>query len=229
MPRQIGLTEAESQHELWMHRLMAREMSGRVLGAYSDIPGLAKVYEAKIRKERGLEGIPLEIDEDGNAWDEVVEEANEYQIDLDTVRDQLIGLATSGIYHLWEQRIKKILLRKQAILGLNQRQIRNVKGGKFKDISDIIIACRWNLEAEPFYIRLNELRLIANTVKHGDGQSCEELHQLRQDLFLPPDFLVLLHDEPLPLAERLHLWESNLEECSQAVDNFRTNFPRQIT
>lgn len=224
----IGLTEAERQHELWMHRLMAGELRGRVLAAYSDIPGLAKAHEKEVRKSLGLEGIPLQVDEDGNASDAAVEEANEYQIELDIVRGQIIGLAISGIYHLWEQRIKKCLLDRREKFGLAPKQIKEVRGGKFTDLEAIIVACGWNLKTEPFYGRLNELRLIANTVKHGDGASCNELYQLRKGLFLPQDFLAPFLDEHLSRAERLFLWDTTFDEYSQAVDGFWANFPRQM-
>lgn len=42
--------------------------------------------------------------------------------------------------------------------------------------------------------KLQELPLVANTVKHADGRSCDELKQCRPDLFLAPG----LEDRPWP-------------------------------
>ena len=35
---------------------------------------------------------------------------------------------------------------------------------------------------------INELQLIANAVKHGEGHSAADLHQVRPDLFVLPQF-----------------------------------------
>jgi UDP-N-acetylglucosamine transferase subunit ALG13 len=35
--------------------------------------------------------------------------------------------------------------------------------------------------------KINELRLVANTVKHADGGSCADLKKIRPDLFVFPD------------------------------------------
>jgi|SRR5215472_13366004 len=37
---------------------------------------------------------------------------------------------------------------------------------------------------------INELRLLANVVKHAEGNSSEELRELRPDLFAHPDLML---------------------------------------
>lgn len=42
------------------------------------------------------------------------------------------------------------------------------------------------IEAFLSWNKINELKLVANTVKHADGMSCEVLKKLRPDYFTPP-------------------------------------------
>ena len=55
------------------------------------------------------------------------------------------------------------------------------------------------IEAFHSWNKINELRLVANTAKHADGTSCEELKRLRPEHFTYP---ALKEDESNQL-----LWE----------------------
>lgn len=41
----------------------------------------------------------------------------------------------------------------------------------------------WDIEAEGFFAELDQLHLVANVVKHGDGKSCEALLEKAPQLF----------------------------------------------
>lgn len=96
---------------------------------------------------------------------------------LSGIRQGLINMFASGLYHLFEQQVQE----------MNSRFLQQ---GSSRYISDIMKA--WerglgrNVLAQQDWNCLNELRLLANTVKHGDGDSSKDLHSVNPDLFHPP-------------------------------------------
>jgi len=71
-----------------------------------------------------------------------------------------------------------------------------------------------------------ELRLVANTAKHGEGESAEKLRKLRPDLFQNPIFKRMGHVDPLPHArapfagDGLFVSEDDIQKYQAAVESF---------
>jgi hypothetical protein len=114
------------------------------------------------------------------------------------IKQGMINMFTAGLHHLFEQQLiqfhrhqllwefrwpvydlptmeKKELKKIEKLLSVKKAQERLLKGYNI-DIS--AFAC-WD--------KLEELRLVANTVKHADGESCTLLRKIRPDLFIHPD------------------------------------------
>ncbi len=93
------------------------------------------------------------------------------------------NLFAAGLYHLFEQWFLKFHRRELLYIGEDgiprlinweeaQERLLSVYGIRIKAFHS------WN--------KINELRLVANTVKHADGPSCEELKKLRPEHFKYP-------------------------------------------
>ena len=99
----------------------------------------------------------------------------EYYETMSAVRQSILNLLAVGLHHLFEQQ-QLFFLRKELVRG---------DGGKLKAeaIERHLTECGVNYQRLTSTARLDELRLAANAIKHGDGRSARELAPLRPDLF----------------------------------------------
>lgn len=98
---------------------------------------------------------------------------------MDSVRQATLNLFTAGLFHLLEQQLADLCC-----------------DGAFdippKDTKLEIVA-KWyrshfdlDLSKLPSWPKIDELRLLANSVKHGEGRSALDLRAIRPDLFQDP-------------------------------------------
>jgi len=172
------------------------------------------------------------------AWDmgDIAEQAQEaglsYYQALEDVRQSVSNLAAAALYHMLEQQLlffhrRQVLhpSEEDSISKLTMRELRKrlLDGGL--DMG--------SLESWP---KVDELRLVANSVKHAEGTSSEQLRKLRPDLFTHP----LLQDEDsswlasasrvyLPLAGRdIYITSDDLEGYRAAVVLFWEEFGNAV-
>jgi hypothetical protein len=74
-----------------------------------------------------------------------------------------VNLLAVSLYHLFEQHRAHV------------KRLVTERGGAFTEPTTTATLAK-----------IKELRLIANTAKHADGGSAQELRSLRPDLFVPP-------------------------------------------
>jgi hypothetical protein len=114
-----------------------------------------------------------------------------YQLMHDT-RQGLINSFTAGLYHLFEQQIcelyRLIAWDKQAVLN-GEKAIKNLQ------------MLGLNARDFPEWTSLEEVRLLANCIKHAEGSSCKLLAERRPDLFEQPTIGPKLHG-PRAFVER---------------------------
>lgn len=103
---------------------------------------------------------------------------DEYYVAIETVRQGVVNLMVAGLYHLLEQQAAysvEVALPKagqpnQSPYGVERLQVALAEQG---------IAIRkfssWSV--------IEELRLVANCVKHGEGNSAADLKKVRPELF----------------------------------------------
>lgn len=101
------------------------------------------------------------------------EAACEYYVMMTKVRQGLLNLMSTALYHLHEQQL----------IDFRRRQ----NGDVAKSAEDVY---RWlqanDIASDTFRCRsvIDELRCVANTVKHGDGPSRRKLRKARPELFV---------------------------------------------
>lgn len=64
-------------------------------------------------------------------------------------------------------------------------QLRDVDGGEFAKVISVFRSFGWDVHQEAWFETVNELRLLANSVKHTRGKSVGELRKLTPTLFYP--------------------------------------------
>ena len=99
----------------------------------------------------------------GDFADAARDQAAQYYVLLSNIRQAILNLLAAGLYHLYEQHREKLRLILQD-RGRSMPTLASLDG----------------------WAKVEELRLLANTVKHADGQSAQHLRKIRPDLFVPP-------------------------------------------
>ena len=95
----------------------------------------------------------------------------------------------STVYQFWEQQVRRFLYDEIS----NTHEFYDNKENKigYKDfcsngINDIKSEFIWfdyNLELKSSWKEINELRLLSNVIKHGDGRSAKQLQKLKPEYF----------------------------------------------
>jgi hypothetical protein len=91
------------------------------------------------------------------------------------------GLFTMGLFHLFEQQMADLPLE----------LLQNYSYGKEITLQEVIawLRCEMSVDITTFTtwrIVAEELRLVANTIKHAEGDSATKLREIRADLFVHP-------------------------------------------
>lgn len=112
-----------------------------------------------------------------------------YDMNL-SVKQGLVNIFAAGLYHLFEQQVQEF-------------HFKALYGERFRYAVDTLK--KWNEILgtplpEKVKAELDELRELANTVKHGDGSAAQKLYKLNPTLFQnewerdePEDFGVIVH------------------------------------
>jgi len=132
----------------------------RVLAGFTNIDAEAEQYAESMFDsylEAVGEGNPAEFAEEAR------DQGVQYFILLSELRQSLINLLAVAIYHLFEQHRDQVF-----------RLVREAGGTPP------------GLEGLDAWTKVDELRLVANTVKHAEGSSAEQLRTKRPDLFVAP-------------------------------------------
>jgi hypothetical protein len=125
----------------------------------------------------------------------------------------------AGLFHLLEQQAQYLAARI-----LSNPIIQPDGSGGFQQLKSLLAReFRINTESFRCWHQLNELHLVANTVKHGDGRSSDKLKALNPALFKDPnDPLPQFYGLPLrPLVgEGLRLTSDHFNAYKACVENF---------
>lgn len=99
---------------------------------------------------------------------------------------RLMTIAT--LYQFWEQQFRRFafeeLTRQHTFYDKRGREIEFKSFcTKFDEIEDLLYQCGVVTSFLDSWAKINELRLLQNVIKHGDGTSANQLEQIRADLF----------------------------------------------
>lgn len=101
---------------------------------------------------------------------------------LNSICQGMQNLFAAALYHAFEQQVM-MLLRTQI---LDATEASNAKLFQMAEFQKRLNALGIDITKFPSWPQIDELRLVANTVKHAEGTSAQELHQIRPDLFKHP-------------------------------------------
>jgi hypothetical protein len=139
--------------------------------------------------------------------DRAFNEAMEHATMLSAVSYATLNVYAAALYHLTEQHIVDLYTR---ILDYHGAEITLADASQWfnKDVG-------LDMEGLPTWAVINELRLVANTIKHG-GHAAKALCELRPDLFTLPhyrsemDWPIDLRVRKPPFGEGVYVTEEDL-------------------
>ncbi|MCT7325022.1 hypothetical protein [Ralstonia mojiangensis] len=153
----------------------------RLLPTFDGIEAEAAALQEKTYNE--LMSMPLDSDvvDESMLAESAFVAGYEHYSGMEAVRQSLVNSFAPMLYHTWEQQLlvfhrKEVLQPKEAndnnFLKLLVLRVRLADNGL--DVAQL-----------PTWSRIDELRLVANTVKHADGDSADRLKTQRPEFFEP--------------------------------------------
>jgi hypothetical protein len=157
----------------------------------------------------------------GNVAEDAIEVGLEFYQGMSLMKyNNLAGWLTI-LYQYWEQQVRLFLFDEERhyfeidIKSFCTNGINDIKKEFMKHNVDIEKLHSWN--------KVDELRLLCNTIKHGDGNAAESLRKLQPKLFKPLDsfggdlldlYKTTLNDEVLEISNDL------ISEYGQSLMDF---------
>jgi hypothetical protein len=179
--------------------------------------------------------------DDAGEWAERAEEEGAARYArLAGIRQAMLNMGTVMLWHLWEQQI--LCFHGRQILQSHEEQAACADPKIYKKLYTLkefekrLADGGYALDRITTWPKVNELRLVANTAKHGAGESADTLYALRPDLFTPPGCEDLVRALPIGAAyverpaagEDLYVTKRNLAEFFDAATQFWGEFSRMI-
>jgi len=169
------------------------------------------------------------LDDSGPDESDIAEAAEDHGIsvyaDLEFVNRQVTGLAIAGLYHLWERMLKEFLVREFSNYDPPYISPGEVRSAVFVKLVKLLTGIGWDVMNANFHTDLDHLHLVANVIKHGDGESCNKL--MRKAPWMFHEFLhPLLHNGRK--AEHLELTKEDFLRFTVAVREFFQQFPERL-
>lgn len=158
--------------------------------------------------------------------DDAFEHGLEKYENLMFVKGQLSALATAGLFHLWEKTLKAFILRELGHYGLTEEGKREIENANHRTLTEWLCELGFELDGKKYMEELEICRLIANTIKHGDGPSCRQLAERAPNLLTSAYGIDLLLDQPS--ADNLWIEAESFERFAEAIETFWNEMPETL-
>ncbi len=107
------------------------------------------------------------------------------------IRQGMLNLFAAALYHTFEQQV--MFFHRKNVLDLDEEN--DPKRFKPKVFQSRLKEYGIDIKNFACWSKIDELRLVANTVKHAEGPSSDRLREIRLDMFINP----LFSQDPFPL------------------------------
>lgn len=177
-----GFFWATQARDFWLEEVavLRESVFVRVLPAFEDVEEEADRVAQEKWMALGEQSGPSE-----NPGDlaEVAREAGiSFYLTRMAARQGLVNLFCVALHHLLEQQLLFLLRRELLPKRLEYHSTYLTR----QEVVDRLAEQGIRIDSFPEWVRIDELRLVANVAKHAEGSSAEELKARRPDLFTPP-------------------------------------------
>jgi hypothetical protein len=195
----------------------------RLLPTFTDIESEAN--EKAEREWERLGSLPARDDIDMSDLAEKAFQTGLAHYEMMTdLRQGLQNMFATALFHLYEQQVM-FFHRRELLHPSEENDPKLFNPSVFRERLQ-----KYGIDITKFqcWLDLEELRLLANTVKHAEGDSAKKLHTLRPDLFERPSFgLSLLGKRSSPprvysplMGEDVYVSVQDLRRFANSVEQF---------
>jgi len=197
-----------------------------VLPAFSNLDQRANKIADEYFEGMGAQPADEDFDGDMSGYAEEARDQGQSWYDMmKSLRQTMLNLLAAGLFHLVEQQLGALCRD----AGFLNKPLKETK---------LEVLTKWykahtgvEFETMPSWALIDELRYVANTVKHGEGPSARTLKSLRPELFRDPTFATIVNELGLspfetrrveaPLAgEDLFVTEELLRKYAEGSESF---------
>ncbi len=154
---------------------------GRLIPTFSSIE-----EEAEKKSEKIYEELCSRPGDENSDLAELAEDAQDIGIDyymsMKGLEQGILNTCAVFLYHMFEQQL--MLFHRGELLQLHEEK--NSKLFTHDEIKARLKSHKINIEAFTTWPKLEELRLLANSIKHGEGKSSQDLCRIAPELFESP-------------------------------------------
>jgi hypothetical protein len=162
---------------------------------------------------------------------EKAEEAGiEYYMTLSGIKQTLLNIAATALYHLFEQQII-FFLRREVLHPSLENDIELMKLSVFRDQ---LLKEGIDIYSFQSWVKIDELRIVSNSIKHAEGTSANQLRKIRPDMFKHPALrnqseMELLDSAICPIympmaGDDIFVLQDDLSEYKNALVSFWNEF-----
>ena len=172
--------------EIWFREKYVHQIEAFQANAFKRIASAFRGIEAEADAKAEAEYERLgSMPADPDSWtdmsdlaDLATEHGVVYYETMSAVRQSIVNLLGVGLHHLFEQQ-QHLFFRREPAVGGTRNFTMNELEKRLRE---------YGIDTRSFgcAARVRELRLSANTIKHGAGRSADELARIRPDLFRDP-------------------------------------------
>lgn len=181
---------------------MIRTLEARLLPNFqdSDIGNEAEAVADEMWQQ--FMSMPGREDDDPSAFADVAFEAglDHYTI-VKGIRQGIINMFAAGLYHAYEQQF--LFFHREELLPYGRQHDKSLL--KISKAKELLSERGIEISSFQSWASIDELRLVANTVKHAEGESADQLRRIRPDLFEDPELKRLGLDGSSSLAHPIYL------------------------
>lgn len=219
------LTEPEREDAVAEHRFYVDQAKKRLLSRFGNIS-----EEADQAEQEHWDASGQFFDPDFHDEGSLAEAARDhgvvfYQL-LTEMRDRTRLSVVAGMYHHWDKRLRRFLVREMRWPGFvpgehTRRALWKIDSAK---LEAFLLALDLDVKSFPRFNRLDAMRIVVNVFKHGEGKSLDELRQLY------PEFVPLIG----PLAPNVPddtdmvVTDAHVEEFADAIEEFWRALPAEL-
>lgn len=196
--------------------------SGKVFPPFDDPEAQAEKVAQDYWNRRMSEPVTEDNDVDpGVIADQAHDKSLAFYLTLAAMHTTVLNLFTAGLFHLFEQQTG--LLYRDWTGTSSPRPVEALRHWLNDELKIDITATALA------WARLNELRLVANVVKHAEGNSAQELRRINGDYFRQPllrtpgfqDIPSIDHPIGAPLTgEDIYITKADYDEFVRSVVSF---------
>ena len=226
-PQTLALYSWQRDDALSRLRVFRDEMLDRILPTFANIEQEARAHGESIF-QAGLSKPSYGEGDEAGAAEEAEAAAQIHYTDLEQTLHTVINFAAATLYHAhWETPVRDWLSREAPMFGASKTQLKKIETTKLDEIASYLAAQGWSFTGRPWFPALDELRLLANTVKHARGDSARALFAMRPKLFWP--YNRMGEDEMIgnyvPDGTNLVVTPEDFASYAQAIESFWLEAP----